>query len=700
MTGDDDKKPPQEERTVFMPAPGQQPPAADPWGGAPPPPAPVDWGSPPPSQPADWGTPPAPPPSSQQTQGGWGAPPSDRRTAPGVPVQPAPPPSQDQTAFNRTYMPMAPRLDGDRIQIGDVLNHIFRVDRFIARGGMGEVFEGSNVNSDERVAIKVMLPALAADPNVQAMFRKEAKTLTRLTHPALVQYRVLAQEPQLGVLYIVTEYIDGKNLADVLGTLRPNEDELAMLTRRLADGLRVAHSLGAIHRDISPDNVLLEDGRLDKAKVIDFGIAKDLDPGSKTIVGDGFAGKLNYVAPEQLGDFGRDVGPWSDVYSLGLVILAVAMGRNVEMGATLVDAVDKRRAGPDLTPIPEKLRPVLAKMLAANPAERLRSMEEVIAALDGGARGAAPAAARVAEPAAAPAKSKTPLIAGGAIAALLVLGVGGWALTSGGDKPADPTVAAAGGAGAGAVADSGLPVADQARGAIDAALPGIGCTWLDITDITQRGERGVAVALNGVADAPGRAQGAISKALQEKGITAADINFEEVATVPASMCDALDAFRAIRAPNAEGLTVAQRKWERAKGADGATGADVVLNIDLGPANQGVGFFGLTETGAVENVNSPDGPVTKRATMEGLLKGVLPNVTPLGGNKYRVPLFIDHLGWSGFMLLTGKEPFDGALITTPPGQRGADWKQKFEGEAQRGGWKSEMVWFKTVDEIPG
>ena len=94
-----------------------------------------------------------------------------------------------------------------RIQIGDVLNHIFEVKRFIARGGMGEVFEGINVNSDERVAIKVILPRLAGrSPTSMAMFRKEARTLTRLSHPALVQYRVLAQEPQLGVLYIVTEY--------------------------------------------------------------------------------------------------------------------------------------------------------------------------------------------------------------------------------------------------------------------------------------------------------------------------------------------------------------------------------------------------------------------------------------------------------------------------------------------------------------
>ena len=116
----------------------------------------------------------------------------------GLPPLAPPAPQSGQTTLG-SLAPMAPRTDGDRIQVGDVLNHIFEVKRFLARGGMGEVFEGINVNSDERVAIKVILPQLAADPNVQAMFRKEARTLTRLSHPALVQYRVLAQEPQLGV---------------------------------------------------------------------------------------------------------------------------------------------------------------------------------------------------------------------------------------------------------------------------------------------------------------------------------------------------------------------------------------------------------------------------------------------------------------------------------------------------------------------
>src|SRR5580693_3299095 len=280
----------------------------------------------------------------------------------------APPPSEPAPPVTTAEAAAPAEAAPGRVSVGDVLNGIYEVKRLIARGGMGEVYEGVNINSDERVAIKVMLPSLAADAKVQAMFRKEARTLTRLAHPAVVQYRVLANEPRLNVLYIVTEFVDGVELTAVLGQIHPDSAELRRLIRRLADGLRAAHELGAVHRDMSPDNILLPDRRLDRARIIDFGIAKDLDPSKATIVGDGFAGKLAYVAPEQFGDFGREIGPWTDIYSLGLVILAVATGRDVDMGSTLVEAVDKRRQGVDLTPIPEDLRPLLERMLAADPA--------------------------------------------------------------------------------------------------------------------------------------------------------------------------------------------------------------------------------------------------------------------------------------------------------------------------------------------
>jgi serine/threonine-protein kinase len=273
---------------------------------------------------------------------------------------------------------------------GTLLNGIYEVRRFIARGGMGEVYEGVNVATDEVVAIKVMLPALAADPRTQALFRREARVLTELAHPALVHYLVLAQEPTLGLLYIVTEFIPGRSLAQTLGAIHPGLAELKALTRRLAEGLGAAHALGAIHRDLTPDNVLLPEGRLDKAKIIDFGIARETDPNQSTVLGDTFAGKLGFVAPEQFGDYGRQIGPWTDIYSLGLTVLALAAGKPIDMGQTLVDAVDRRREPIDLSPLPAILRPVFDKMLAPDPKDRWRSMAEVVQALD--ALDASPAA--------------------------------------------------------------------------------------------------------------------------------------------------------------------------------------------------------------------------------------------------------------------------------------------------------------------
>src|SRR5947209_102360 len=196
---------------------------------------------------------------------------------PGSAIGSPPPGSEVSSPRESGSWPATSLLGQDgQIRIGTVLNHIYRVDRLIGRGGMGEVYEGTNVSdAEERVAIKVVLQHLATDPNVQALFRAEARTLTKLAHPGLVQYRLLALEPQLNVLYIVTEFVDGPALSDVLSSINVTPDALAQFICRLASALAAAHALGKIHRDMSPDNVLLPHGVLDQAKIIDFGIAKD-----------------------------------------------------------------------------------------------------------------------------------------------------------------------------------------------------------------------------------------------------------------------------------------------------------------------------------------------------------------------------------------------------------------------------------------
>ena len=610
------------------------------------------------------------------------------------PLTPAMTPVVTPTSFG-SLAPMAPRTDGDRIQAGDVLNHIFEVKRFLARGGMGEVFEGININSDERVAIKVILPQLAADPNVQAMFRKEARTLTRLSHPALVQYRVLAQEPQLGVFYIVTEFIDGANLSDVLAELKPTPAELVALTKRLAEGLAAAHALGAIHRDMSPDNVLLEDKRLDRARIIDFGIAKDLDPGSKTIIGDGFAGKLGYVAPEQLGDFDREVGPWSDVYSLGLLILAVAQGKNVDMGGSFVEAIDRRRKGADTSAAPPEIRPVLDRMLTADPQARLRSMEAVIAAL------AAPAAVGVGKLAAparptAPPKAKADggsnraLIFGGAGAVALMLAVGAWLAFGGDSKPPQTSVATA------APAVSRAPAASEiARASVMRVLPGMPCTWLDILNVADT-PAGVTMAFGGVAAVPARAEQAVSDAVTAAGSQVAATDFSAVAPISGSECASIDAFRAIRATGTPHLSVAQRKFEMSRMADGnfagQIGARAVVNLDLADPSREFALYGIEPSGAISVLSS------NRKQFAELVKSNA-SIADLGGDRYRLEIDANHSGWSGILLLTGNGGATDSLVATEPGKRTESWREKFAAAAAGGGWQAEMVWYKMADDVP-
>ena len=686
-----------EDKTLFQPASGSSPdePAGDDQGEtAPPTASDEEPAAPPPpaEEERERTVPPAPAPTPE---------PPAPQTVFMPPPAPASPPSPSHPGFTAPPEGMqtafAPRTDGKGIQIGDLLNHIFEVKRFIARGGMGEVFEGINVNTDERVAIKVMLPALAADPNVISMFRKEARTLTRLQSEALVQYRVLAQEPQLGVLYIVTEYIDGTNLADVLGELQPSPAELVALLRRLARGLRAAHALGAIHRDISPDNVLLEDGKLSKAKIIDFGIAKDLDPGSATIVGDGFAGKLNYVAPEQLGDFGRTVGPWTDVYSLALVILAVAQGRNVQMGGSLVDAVDKRRAGVDLSMAPEEIRPTLAQMLVPDPQGRLQSMDAVLAELD---RIDAPPVAGD-EESERPGISRTALIGGG-IAALLVIVLAAW-LLMGRDGEAPPTGTQV--VGQPAASTKRDPI-DLARSVVDATLPSVSCTWLRIVEVA-KSDSGPRVKLTGVAGNPSAAQSEISRALSLQKIEGADIDFEEVSPITQSGCAALDTYRQIRSPDANRLTVPQRKFEMRmqpddpalSGYPGENAANVVIEINVSDPSKDFALIGIEPSGVIDpEFMGPGSGVLGRPTLQKVAAAGSRNVTDMGDDKFKLQIDVNHAGWSGLLLLTGKGPFPQDLIAPPLGARGPDWTNKFVSTAAERGWQADMVWFKTVDEV--
>jgi len=260
-----------------------------------------------------------------------------------------------------------------------LLLHTYEVERLLAYGGMGEVYLARHTELGTRHAIKIIKPELTGAQNsldVLELFRREAATLRGIRHEAVVSYDGFFRDEKKNY-YLVMEYVDGPSLSQVLKQRVLSVDEVYRLRDRLAVGLAAAHDQGVTHRDLSPDNVILPEGQIDKAKLIDFGIAKLADATAATIIGPAFAGKLRYVAPEQLGLFGAKISPASDIYSLGLVLAAV-VGKPLAMGDSFGSAVEARQKAPDLSQIPAGLQPQLRTMLQPNPANRPQSASELL----------------------------------------------------------------------------------------------------------------------------------------------------------------------------------------------------------------------------------------------------------------------------------------------------------------------------------
>jgi serine/threonine protein kinase len=273
----------------------------------------------------------------------------------------------------------SPQASTGRLIQGTRLNGIFEIDGHIASGGMGEIYRGHATETGDVVAIKVMRTDLADNAMALALFRKEASALHYIHHDAIVRYYIFSLDPGTGRHYLAMEFVDGQPLSDLLKQGPLSFEAVRNLQERLASGLDAAHRHGIIHRDLSPDNVLIPDGDVSRAKIIDFGIARSTKNSDGTIIGSGFAGKFNYVSPEQLGLFSGDVSAKSDIYSLGLVLAECLSGRPIDMGGSQFEVLEKRRSVPDLGGIDARYRPLIAQMLQSDPRDRPDSMAAVAA---------------------------------------------------------------------------------------------------------------------------------------------------------------------------------------------------------------------------------------------------------------------------------------------------------------------------------
>ncbi len=297
-----------------------------------------------------------------------------------------------------------PSDDSDRtVRPGTQLNGIYEIDERIAFGGMGEIYRGHNIQTHDPVAIKIVLPEFARDETILALFKKEARILSHVSHDAIVRYHVFSMDPGVGRPYLAMEFVDGESLADHLKRGAMDAPTVRRLISRIASGLSAAHEAGVIHRDLSPDNIILPGSNVEKAKIIDFGIAKSANVGGGTLLGGKFAGKYDFVSPEQLGDYGGEVTARSDIYSLGLVMAAALRGKPLDMGGSQVDVIEKRRKVPDLRGLDPELTPLLEAMLQPDPRNRPSSMEAIVqrlaASAGTAAHPAAPAPAHEPDPA-------------------------------------------------------------------------------------------------------------------------------------------------------------------------------------------------------------------------------------------------------------------------------------------------------------
>jgi len=240
----------------------------------------------------------------------------------------------------------------------------YRLDRIVGTGGAAVVHEGCDLDTGERVAVKVYRSDGSAHPT---QHHRELRALTSLRHPGLVALLDGGTEPGPdGRTYVVTDLVEGPSLARRLDAGPLSADEVRVLAIGLGEALAHVHARGFVHRDVKPANILLEHGH--RPRLADFGIARALDGTVYTATG-AVAGTAAYLAPEQVR--GEAVDPSVDVFALGLVLIEALTGER-EYPGTLAESAAARLHRRPVVPagLPADLAAVLAAMTDPDPAAR------------------------------------------------------------------------------------------------------------------------------------------------------------------------------------------------------------------------------------------------------------------------------------------------------------------------------------------
>jgi len=275
-----------------------------------------------------------------------------------------------------------------------VLNGQFLIEQKIGSGGMGAVYRASQPAMNRQVAVKILHPKLTNRKDLASRFRREARAMSHLTHPNTVKV-FLYGELEDGSLYIVMEYLEGKNLNQVVRREGPLPVERAIpVLVQVCGALQEAHTQGIIHRDLKPENIFLSTngGIKDYAKVLDFGLAKvterELRPGSIMLTQEGMVfGTPEFMSPEQAQ--GKKLDARSDLYSVATILYEVLTGKLPYDAKTPMEYIQLHVTKPPIhldervpgKKFPAGLADVVMKALMKKPEDRYASANDFAEAL-------------------------------------------------------------------------------------------------------------------------------------------------------------------------------------------------------------------------------------------------------------------------------------------------------------------------------
>jgi len=276
----------------------------------------------------------------------------------------------------------------DTLQPGTMLGR-YEIKRLLGQGGMGRVYEGEHRDLKKRVAIKTLLPALAASGDARERFLREGEAASRIRHPHVVDVTDVGSEGS--VIYLVMEYLEGEDLARLIARQRflsPLETAEIMLP--VAAAIATAHQQGVIHRDLKPENIFLARGGYGavQPKVLDFGISKVLGgSGGRQLTGTAATiGTMNYLPPESL-NAAREADARSDQYALGTILYECVTGQRAFEEENFYLVLKKIAEGVFVPPsalrleLPRRLESVILRAMSLEPGSRFPSVRHLGAAM-------------------------------------------------------------------------------------------------------------------------------------------------------------------------------------------------------------------------------------------------------------------------------------------------------------------------------